>query len=912
MESDYRSYLLHHSRRSYVFYLLLNILYWGIYTLFEGLENEIQMHLVTTILSICWILLGFLLLLKCFESKFHEWYIFYFYSLIVIDIITVYVEEDSNDVKISIQFLIRLTYPLFFGIRHFVPIIFGVVIYFIALLPGLFLYDYSKEYDNIYPYIDENLPLLFSKVLILFSTMVMMTIYGYYEEINTRINFLKLSNKRNEKKKDDEIFDNLVPKFVQNKMKTGDRGTTKEREEATIIFANIAEFDNLLAKLSPRELISLLDKIYNSFDQLCNIHGIQKIETVCYTYMAAGGIKECERDMDVNVLSKHHAVRAFELALDMVDIMSGIVLENGEKVKIKIGVHTGKVLAGVIGEHKPQFSLIGDTINTAARMGAKVEKMCILITQETYDIVCMHSDYSDCFEKLMKFFKGKGDLPCYQANPIKSKNDAQNTKMKNFKNFMTKFLQKAIEKVYGPDVGLNELLGGKDTQLEKSATVMLKQNSMRSNQSSFIKEDDDENNIYEGHQIEDYKTSLKKSIKTNPENLKSLNTLSVGKATEVNTFFRNSFLLLSFNEDQKLNNMLSNDPKSKDIKVECTQDAYKTYKIMKYLNSLSKSRIINYGYIIIQMILLFNEFEYNEILHTNYLISFLKIILILSLFVTTNNIDKLKKTHKRTLEIALIIIYTLNICLCQLEYNILSKAFYLDITMFQNLTIITVIFVSIIEYEKQFLTQIAFIIIFSMNLIGNRDSLLLMRYLSLSIVISAIAFIFLILREYLSTLNYVKNQFVLEEVKKSEELLFNLMPPHVVISLKEDRTVADVIQDVTILYTDIVNFTKFSAAQKDQSNIVRMLIELFKRMDNACVEFNVYKVHTIGDCFVVLGFTGKVPFNKRNPLEEAKNVVRVGRKMIEIIRAVRETKEVNFPTLNMRIGIHTVNKITLG
>ena len=108
-----------------------------------------------------------------------------------------------------------------------------------------------------------------------------------------------------------------------------------------------------------------------------------------------------------------------------------------------------------------------------------------------------------------------------------------------------------------------------------------------------------------------------------------------------------------------------------------------------------------------------------------------------------------------------------------------------------------------------------------------------------------------------------------------------------------------------MLYTDIVKFTDYSS-QTEPVNVVKMLIELFKRMDNSCLVYNVYKVHTIGDCYVVMSYTGKVPMNERNPLEEAKNVVNIGKKMIDIIKEVRESKEVNFHSLNMRIGIHTV------
>ncbi len=89
-------------------------------------------------------------------------------------------------------------------------------------------------------------------------------------------------------------------------------------------------------------------------------------------------------------------------------------------------------------------------------------------------------------------------------------------------------------------------------------------------------------------------------------------------------------------------------------------------------------------------------------------------------------------------------------------------------------------------------------------------------------------------------------------------------------------------------------------------DVVNMLSKLFTKFDKECVKHKVYKVYTIGDCYVVLGF---INANQRNPVEEAKNVVKMGQSMIEIIRVVR--KEANFLGLDMRIGIHTVKHIFL-
>ena len=111
------------------------------------------------------------------------------------------------------------------------------------------------------------------------------------------------------------------------------------------------------------------------------------------TYMACGGLSECEKNIEITILSKHHAVRIFEMAIDMIDIMKRMTLENGEIVRVKIGVHTGKVIPAVVGNHKPQFSLIGDTVNTSARMCSYSKDLKIMCSQYAYEHISkLYSD----------------------------------------------------------------------------------------------------------------------------------------------------------------------------------------------------------------------------------------------------------------------------------------------------------------------------------------------------------------------------------------------------------------------------------------------------------------------------------------------------------------------------------------
>ncbi len=115
----------------------------------------------------------------------------------------------------------------------------------------------------------------------------------------------------------------------------------------------------------------------------------------------------------------------------------------------------------------------------------------------------------------------------------------------------------------------------------------------------------------------------------------------------------------------------------------------------------------------------------------------------------------------------------------------------------------------------------------------------------------------------------------------------------------------DRLDDVTILFADIAGFTAYSSSVQP-SDVVNMLRTLFEKFDKMCLKHEVFKLYTIGDCYVILGLFDN---NNRNPVKEAQNVIEMGFDMIDIITKVKE--EINFAGLEMRIGVHTVTSSSL-
>ena len=230
------------------------------------------------------------------------------------------------------------------------------------------------------------------------------------------------------------------------------------------------------------------------------------------------------------------------------------------------------------------------------------------------------------------------------------------------------------------------------------------------------------------------------------------------------------------------------------------------------------------------------------------------------------------------------------------NYNLLNMAV-------EEIVILTGIESSgILNYLQITINLLLHIAVYIVDIITNRDLLLIRKYNIFLILISVIKLIYMFKLYYDMTTIFLANQKESKTLVDTEKMLFNLMPLHVVQNMKDDIPVADVLESVTLLFADIVRYTDFGNCH-EPVEVVKMLMELFKNFDHATKACHVYKVHTIGDCYVVMGFNGKVSMNERNYYEEAKNVCKMGEEMIKIIRKVRT--KVNYELLDMRIGIHT-------
>jgi adenylate cyclase len=162
-----------------------------------------------------------------------------------------------------------------------------------------------------------------------------------------------------EKRRSEALLLNILPQKIVDRIRDGEKVIADRILEATILFCDLVGFTTLSQELPADRLIDFLSKIFSAFDRLASEQGVEKIKTIGDAYMVVAGIPEAQSD---------HAVRIATLGLRMIHAVDAIAKATDLKLRARIGIHTGPVVAGVIGTHKFAYDVWGDTVNTASRM----------------------------------------------------------------------------------------------------------------------------------------------------------------------------------------------------------------------------------------------------------------------------------------------------------------------------------------------------------------------------------------------------------------------------------------------------------------------------------------------------------------------------------------------------------------
>jgi class 3 adenylate cyclase len=248
----------------------------------------------------------------------------------------------------------------------------------------------------------------------LISFWLLGMVASYILERSGRLLFLRERQLERERARSDALLLNTLPKAIVDRLKVRDEEATTSRlaeglDEVTVLFADAVGFTAEAAKTTPDELVEALDELFTKFDALADKHGLEKIKTVGDEYMAAAGVPQPRSD---------HASAAADMALAIVEAVKGCTWPSGDPMEVRIGMASGPVVAGVIGQRKFAYDLWGDTVNLASRLESHGQPGRILVSEGV--VKRLDGRYQFAPSELVDL-KGKGPTPaCFLIRRVTS------------------------------------------------------------------------------------------------------------------------------------------------------------------------------------------------------------------------------------------------------------------------------------------------------------------------------------------------------------------------------------------------------------------------------------------------------------------------------------------------------------
>lgn len=203
-----------------------------------------------------------------------------------------------------------------------------------------------------------------------------------------------------EKKKSDDLLLNILPSEIAEELKQKGKSDAQLYDHVSVLFTDFVSFTSISEKLSPNELVNMINHYFTAFDAIMESNGLEKIKTIGDAYMAVCGMPNNDKD---------HAIKTVHAALEILDFIKNQKSEGGA-FDIRIGINSGAVVAGIVGVKKFAYDIWGDTVNTAARMEQNSEAGKINISGSTFELV---KEHFACIHRGKINAKNKGDIDMY-------------------------------------------------------------------------------------------------------------------------------------------------------------------------------------------------------------------------------------------------------------------------------------------------------------------------------------------------------------------------------------------------------------------------------------------------------------------------------------------------------------------
>ncbi|KAJ3319026.1 Guanylate cyclase 2G [Blyttiomyces sp. JEL0837] len=201
----------------------------------------------------------------------------------------------------------------------------------------------------------------------------------------------------------DKLLSKMMPPSVLEQMKSGKATQAEEFSSVTVFFSDIANFTVLSSRTSTKDMLATLNKLWVEYDAIARRWGMYKVETIGDAYLGVIGAPERVPD---------HAERAVNFSIDVIEMVKTFKTITNEPIQIRVGLNSGPITAGILGEENPHWCIVGDTVNTASRMESTSKAMMIHISESTYNHVRNKPNLNISEVEVMNI-KGKGTMNTY-------------------------------------------------------------------------------------------------------------------------------------------------------------------------------------------------------------------------------------------------------------------------------------------------------------------------------------------------------------------------------------------------------------------------------------------------------------------------------------------------------------------
>ena len=200
-----------------------------------------------------------------------------------------------------------------------------------------------------------------------------------------------------ERETSERLLHNIMPKQIAEILKNSSEPVALENPDISVMMADIVNFTSFSDNVSAEKVVKLLNGIFSRFDEVVLEYSVEKIKTIGDAYMVVAGLPEARAD---------HAQILVDMSAKFIEIASEYNDHEGKPIQIRIGIHSGPAVSGVIGKSKFAFDVWGDTINTAARLESNGEPGKIHLSQRTFDLLDKNSSFNVRSQSIS--MKGKG------------------------------------------------------------------------------------------------------------------------------------------------------------------------------------------------------------------------------------------------------------------------------------------------------------------------------------------------------------------------------------------------------------------------------------------------------------------------------------------------------------------------